>query len=377
MKKIILYFLFCFLSLSSSSQTIEHNNHSRLAIGTYTNGKSKGIYVYDFNSSNGKAVLLDSAITSNPSYLAFSADNKFLYAVNELGATKGSGMVSAFSLQDKHPLLKKINQQPTGGDDPCYISIDKTGRWLVAGNYSGGNFSIFPIDKNNGSIVTSVNTINHQGKSIDTARQTKPHIHCTVFSPDNKYLLVADLGIDKIVSYHFDELTGKVRAAEKNTSVQPGAGPRHLTFHPNGKYIYLTEEMAGNVSVFSYDEGQLSFLQTINALAEPFHGKISAADIHISPDGKFLYSSNRGESNSITIFSIADNGMLTIVDHQSTMGKIPRNFCIDPTGNFLLVANQESDEVVIFKRDTITGKLTDTHNRIFVGSPVCLKWMGL
>lgn len=346
----------------------------RLIIGTYTNGKSKGIYLADFDNKTGKLKLTDSIETSNPSYLAVSDDEKYMYAVNELGATAGSGKITAFSLEAGQPAFKKINEQSTGGDDPCYITIDKTGKWVVAGNYTGGNFSVFHREID-GSIDASVQTINHYGKSIDPARQDKPHVHSTVFSPDNKFLLVADLGADNIISYHFDEATGAVKVAGKPTAIKPGGGPRHIVFHPNGKYVYVTEEMSGNVSMFEYNEGILSKKQTINALPESFKGKISTADIHVSSDGRFIYCSNRGESNTITIFSVGKNGLLIFVDRVSTLGKIPRNFSISPSGEYLLVANQDSDQVVVFKRNSKSGKLTDTGNRINVGNPVCLKWI--
>jgi 6-phosphogluconolactonase len=365
--------LFCLISLCAIAQPKKSLSHQRFITGTYTGGKSTGIYLYDFDLSTGKATLLDSAATANPSFISLSENGKYAYAVNELGAGKGSGSISSFEINNTAAFLKKINEQPTLGDDPCYVAIDRTGKWLVAGNYSGGNFSIMPVAKN-GVISSPSFSITHTGKSINKERQEKPHVHCTLFSPDNKFLLVADLGTDKIVSYRFNEQTGSVNL-HKEFSIKPGAGPRHICFHPNGQFVYITEEMAGNVSCFSYKNGMLTLKQTISALPKDYSGPVSAADIHTSPDGKFLYSSNRGNSNSIALFSIDKSGLLTHIENESCLGLTPRNFSISPDGKFLLVANQNSDDVVIFRRDAITGKLTDTGNRISVGNPVCLKWV--
>lgn len=350
--------------------------HYRLLAGTYTTTTSEGIYVYDFNSSTGECSQLKTAATKNPSYLAVAANNKFVYAVNELGRDKGPGAVTAFAFNSKDASLSQLNSQPSGGDDPCYITVDKTGKWVVAGNYSGGNFSVLPVKKD-GSLGAPVTTINHEGKSVNQQRQDKPHVHCTVFSPDGRYLLVNDLGTDKIMIYTFNAATGAVKPAKQPfVSVKPGAGPRHLVFHPSGRYAYLMEELSGTVAVFAYNNGTLKELQTISSLPADFHGVIGSADIHISPDGKFLYASNRGESNTIAVFSVNTiTGKLTAKDVVSTIGKAPRNFNFDPTGKFLLVANQGSDEIVIFKRNPQTGLLTDTGQRIKVPMPVCIKWI--
>jgi 6-phosphogluconolactonase len=231
--------------------------------------------------------------------------------------------------------------------------------------------------KDNGGLEAAQQVIEHDGYSVDADRQTGPHVHSTVFSNDNNYLFVPDLGIDKVMIYSFNSKSGALVSAKVPFQMtEPGAGPRHFDFHPNGKYAYLIEEMTGSISVYSYSKGNLELQQNISALPGDFNGKIGSADIHVSPDGKFLYASNRGESNDIAIFSInAKNGQLAPAGHQSTMGKTPRNFNFDPSGNFLLVANQNSDEVVIFKRNKYTGLLTDTGKRIPVSMPVCIKWV--
>ena len=214
-------------------------------------------------------------------------------------------------------------------------------------------------------------------QGINKERQSKPHVHCTILSADNRFLFVADLGIDKVMIYAFDAITGKLAPAKiPFAKVMDGSGPRHFTFHPNNKYAYLIEELSGNVVTYQYNNGSLKNIQQISSMPANDTSFAGSADIHVSPDGKFLYASNRGTSNTIAIFKInQQTGKLTLVAHQSTLGQTPRNFNFDPTGNFLLVANQNSDEVVVFKRDKLTGLLTDSGNRIGVGKPVCLKWI--
>lgn len=343
-----------------------------LLVGTYTSGKSEGIYVYRFNSNTGDFVPVSIVKgIKNPSFLAVAPGNKQVYSVNE---GDGQGSVTAFSFSNGN--LNMLNARSSGGSGPCYVAVDKTGKWIATGNYGSGSFAILPI-QSNGSLGEPSTVMVHQGKSVNPQRQEKAHVHATVFSPDNRYLFVPDLGMDKIMAYAFDEKTGKLSSATPAfASSAPGAGPRHLDFHPSGKYAYLMEEMAGTVSVFSYSKGRLTNIQNITSHPAGFKGAIGSADIHVSPDGKFLYASNRGESNTIAVFSINQkNGKIAPIAHQPTLGKTPRNFNFDPSGNFLLVANQNSDNIVIFKRDKKTGKLTPLAKQIEVGNPVCIKWI--
>ena len=372
MKRILLLSLII-LTISVSAQ-----KNSKLIIGTYTNGKSEGIYVYDFNTKTGDNTFVSSIKTSNPSFIAVSPNKKYVYAVNEdADAANNGGAVSAFKFNKKKGLLRFINQQPSGGNHPCYITFDKTGKWVIVANYSGGSLSLLPVNKN-GSVATAKTVINHKGKSINKNRQESAHVHSTVLTPDNKNLLVADLGTDKLMLYNFDDINGTL--TENSTAsikVNSGAGPRHIALDPSGKYVYLTEELSGTIGVFSLGENAtLKLLQTISAVAENYKGSFGGADIHVSPDGKFLYASNRGEANTIAIFSVDTNtGLLTAIAQQSTMGVMPRNFNFDPSGNFLLVANQQSGGIVIFSVNHQTGLLTDTGKRIDVPNPVCIKWV--
>ncbi|HMG68325.1 MAG TPA: lactonase family protein [Chitinophagaceae bacterium] len=370
MKKICLSALFIISCLVIFGQK------NFLLVGTYTGGKSEGIYIYHFDSNTGDFDSASMIKTNNPSFLAVTPNEKFVYAVNEAANKGNGGKVSAFAFNKDDGRLSFINQQFSDGDDPCYVSVDKTGKWIAVANYSSGNLSVFPIHKD-GTLDSATTVIQHTGRGEDKERQEGPHVHCTIFSKDNKYLFATDLGLDKVTVYSFNKRKGKL--TEKTTGsikTDLGAGPRHITFHPNNKYAYLIQELKGIISVYHYSNGKLEWRQNISALPAGYKGAIGSADIHVSPDGNFLYASNRDASNTIAIFRIDQNtGLLTLVGHQPTLGRTPRNFNFDPSGNFLLVANQNNDEIVIFKVDKSTGLLTDSGKRIKVGKPVCIKWI--
>ena len=365
MKKIIL-FAALHTALLTSAQ--EYN----LLVGTYTSGGSEGIYVYQFNKTTGETKAISSVKSSNPSYLAVAPNQKFVYAVN----SDDPGMVTAFQYNKETGTLTKLNEVTSGGANPCYIAINKKGTNLVVGNYSAGNLAVIDV-RENGLMNQPKQIIQHNGNSVNRSRQEKAHVHATVFSPDNNFLFVPDLGMDKLMIYKVAPRSGALLAAEPPfAEVNAGAGPRHFDFHPTRNYAYLIEELMGTVSVFKYDEGKLTLLQNTSCHPMSFQGAIGSADIHVSPDGRFLYCSNRGEANSIAIFRIdQETGMIKIAGFQPTLGLHPRNFSFDPTGNFLLVANRDSDEVVIFKVDKQTGLLEDSKQRVKVSKPVCIKWI--
>jgi 6-phosphogluconolactonase len=371
MKKLILFVSGWLLMQALSAQ------ENYLIVGTYTGGKSEGVYVFTFNSKSGESKEVSHVKTSNPSFVAISPDQKYVYAVHEDAAANGNGgEISAFAFNKTSAELTYINEQPTQGDHPCYVEVDKTGKWVIAGNYSSGSLSVLPV-KPGGGVDEPVTTIQHKGSGINKERQDKPHVHCTVLSKDNKFLFVPDLGMDKVMIYAFDAKTGKLTAAKQPfAKSMDGSGPRHFTFHPNNKYAYLIEELSGTVETFIYNNGTVKNVQRISTMPAGDTSFAGSADIHVSPDGKFLYASNRANANTIAIFKInSQTGKLTFVAHQSTMGQTPRNFNFDPSGNFLLVANQNSDQIVIFKRGKTTGLLSDTGKRIAVGKPVCLRWI--
>ena len=371
MKKILsILFLLCTISVVAQKEQY-------LLVGTYTGGKSEGIYVYKFNTVTGDNSFVSVAKSSNPSFLAISPNQKYVYAVNEnADSTKFTvgGNISAFAFNKATGTLTAINKQPSGGKHPCYVAVDKTGRWVFAGNYTSGSIGLLHANSD-GSLDTLKQVIQHTGSGPNADRQQGPHVHSTNLSADNKYLFVPDLGIDKVMIYTFDNNKGQLKYATAAPST-PGNGPRHMAFSPDNKFVYLMEEMSGTVVCYSVNKGSLKLQQRISALPAGFKGAVGSADIHVAPDGKFLYCSNRGDANTISIFSVNQaNGKLKLIGDQSTMGKTPRNFNFDPTGNFLLVANQNSDEIVIFKVNQLNGRLTDTGKRINVDNPVCLKWI--
>jgi 6-phosphogluconolactonase len=366
-------FSLLFLTLLCSMVNAQNKEYT-LLIGTYTNSdKSNGIHVFRFNAGTGEFnEKAKNTEKSNLSYLAVSKDKKHVYAVSELG--EGNGAVNAFSFDVKSGALTFINSVNAAGDHPCYVSVDNKKKVVLVGTYSGGSLSAIRVNKD-GSLNPEVQTITRTGGSVNKERQEKAHVHAVVLSPDNKFLFVPDLGSDKVAAYKVDATSDKPLTAAGETSVKGGSGPRHFEFHPNGKYAYLIQELDATVTLFDYKGGKLTERQTLPLTAAGFKGNVGASDIHVSPDGKFLYGANRGDANELTIFSIAADGKLTFVGRQSTLGKTPRNFAIDPSGNFLLAANQNSDEVVIFKRDQKTGLLSDTGKRINLGKPVCLKFV--
>lgn len=362
------------LTLTSNAQKEPY-----LLVGTYTSGTSEGIYVFRFNTDSGTFQPVSHVKTSNPSFLAVTPNEKYVYAVNENADSSKymvGGSVAAFSFDKKTGVLAPINTRESGGKHPCYVSVDKSGKWVFAGNYSSGSFAMLKIQPD-GGLDAPKQIVQHEGSGVNSDRQSGPHVHATVVSPDNKYLMVPDLGLDKVMIYGLNTKSGSITPAKPPFQMtEAGAGPRHLDFSPNGKFAYLMEEMSGSISVYAYSKGTLKLIQNISALPVDFTGDVGSADIHVSPDGKFLYASNRGGSNNIAIFSVdAKSGELRAIGHQPTLGNGPRNFNFDPTGNFLLVANQNTDEIVIFKRDKVTGLLNDTGKRIGVSKPVCVKWI--
>jgi 6-phosphogluconolactonase len=344
-------------------------NKFNLLIGTYTKScDSKGIYVYEFDAKTGDFSFKDNTENIiNPSYLTVSRDNKFVYSVSE---NDKKSSVSAFGYDSKSGKLDFINYQNPNGLNPCYIINDENN--VITANYSSGNISVLGL-KSDGSIGEVKQVMQHTGKSINARRQEAPHVHIVYFSPDKKYVLANDLGTDKVYSYQYSPSSStEVLKIKSSIDIKPGSGPRHLIFSKNGKYVYVLQELDGTITSFSYSDGILNKLSETTVVAQDFKGDIGAADIHISPDGKFLYATNRGNANDISVFKIMKNGNLAFVQRTSTLGKGPRNFTIDPTGNFLLVGHQYTNDIVIFKRDKKTGSINATGKRIALCSPVCL-----
>lgn len=350
-------------------------------VGTYTSKtNSKGIYAYRFDAEKGQLTPIGvAAETADPSFLVVHPNGKYLYSVNEVGNFNGgtTGGVSAFAIDPKTATLKLLNQVSSRGAGPCHISLDASAAFALVANYDSGNIASFPIQAD-GSLGTAIGFVQHSGSGPDKSRQEGPHAHWIGTSPDNRFALVADLGLDEVVIYGFDPTQGTFTPSLSGIAkVAPGAGPRHVAFHPTGKFVYVLSEMASSVTTFSYQPktGTLKTLQTISALPKDYSGRKEAAEIAVHPSGKFLYSSNRGH-DSIAIFAIDEKkGTLRSLGQVLTGGKTPRHFAIDPTGSFLLAENQESNNIVIFHIDTAGGSLTPTGQTIEVPSPVCITFV--
>lgn len=353
---------------------------SLVYVGTYTRGRSEGIYVGRLNPETGRLVLTGKSTgVSNPSYLALGPGGRFLYAVCEVMEYEGrrSGAVRAYAIDRVSGDLTLLNEQPTLGPGPCYVSIERTGRLALVANYAGGSIAALPIEAD-GRLGPASDFHQHQGKSVDPRRQETAHAHCIVPDPANQRVLVADLGLDRIMVYRLDLAEGKLRPNEKPwAQVKPGAGPRHIALHPNGRYAYLINELDSTLTAFAYDaaRGTLSELGTVATLPEGYEGTSHCADVHVSATGRFVYGSNRGH-DSIAVFAVDEaTGRLSLVEHVSTQGKTPRNFAIDPSGHFLLAANQNSDSIVTFRIDPETGRLTPSGEVADVPNPVCIKFL--
>ena len=350
-----------------------------LYIGTYTNAKSKGIYRSKFDLNTGEINNISLiAEAANPSFLALHPNKPFLYAVNELTEFEGAatGAVSAFRLDGPSNRATLLNQQTTHGGAPCYISLDPTGKWALIANYVDGYVAVFPIEED-GRLGEAASVVQHEGKSVNERRQEGPHAHCFLLDPAGRFAFSADLGIDKIMIYALDSETGILTPNEMPfAAVEPGAGPRHFTFHPNGRHAFVINELDSTITAFGYDadRGELMPLSTISTLPADYSETSYCADIHVHPNGRFVYGSNRGH-NSIAIASFDESsGQLSLLGTESTQGDWPRNFTLNPTGAFLLVANQRSDDIVVFRVDPDTGLLAYTGHTAQTPTPVCLKF---
>jgi 6-phosphogluconolactonase len=375
MKKLLLIAVLFFPTLLFAQKKDAVPTTFDLLIGTYTKGTSKGIYVYRFYAESGRLAFLNEVDdVSNPSYLCASADNKFVYAVNEDGKNGG---VSAFTFNAYQGKLTPINKQSSGGADPCFISEDKDQKNVFVANYSSGSLAVLPVNKD-GSLSPVSQLIKDDGHGVNKDRQEGPHVHIAMLSPDEKYLLYSDLGTDKlnVMRYHASHPQPLTPANPAYFTVPDGEGPRHIVFSNDKKHVYLVTEMGSNVHVFDYDNGKLKDVQSVTLLRDGFKGQTAGAAIHISPDGRFLYASNRLETNEISVYAIdPDNGHLIFVQRVSSFGKNPRDFAIEPNGNFLVVANQDSDSIFVYRIDKSSGKIARTMITVQIGNPVCLKFV--
>jgi 6-phosphogluconolactonase len=344
-----------------------------MLVGTYTGSGSTGIYVYRFDPIKGLLAAVDSIKSTNPSFLAISPDKKKVYAVNE----EGTGGVSSFAFDGSTGRLSFLNRQSSKGAHPCYITVDATGKWVITGNYSSGNVAVLPVLED-GSLGEAVSVVQHKGSSTNTSRQQSPHVHATVLSPDNRFLYVPDLGIDRVMIYAFNDRTGKLEPASDTAAVLPaGSGPRHFTFHPNNRWAYVINELSGAVTSYLYKDGALRTQQSISGLPSDYSRSFTAADLQVSPDGKQLYVSYRDSANLLAIFRIHPvTGRLTLEGHQPVLGKTPRSFRLHSSGRFLAVANQNSGNIVLFRRRK-GGMLREQPPQVYLSRPVCIRWVSV
>lgn len=356
----------------------------RVYFGTYTRaGKSEGIYRAELDLATGRLSSPTLAVaTVNPSFLAIHPSRKFLYAVGEMGAGgKPEGAVSAFAIDPSTGDLKLLNQQSSGGAGPCHIVVDAAGRNALVANYSGGNCGVLPIGPD-GRLAPMSSLQQHSGPVADPKRQGGPHAHSINLDPANRFAFVADLGLDKVMIYRFDGASGKLEPNDPAfAATAPRSGPRHFAFHPSGKFAYVINEIDCTITAFRYDaaKGALAEVQTISTLpeGEQVQPRYSTAEVQVHPSGQFVYGSNRGQ-NSIAVFRVdQDSGKLTVVGHQGEGVKVPRNFGLEPTGRYCLVANQDANTVIVFAINPATGALDKAISTVEIGSPVCVKFMPL
>ncbi len=347
-------------------------------IGTYSSGDEDGIHVYRLDMATG-ALAHQSSIggIDNPSFLDIAPNRRFLYAIGETSAVgdRPGGAVAAFAIDQQSGALTHINTESTVGPGPCHISIDRAGQYALAANYGGGSVAILPI-REDGSLGAATDFVQHEGSSVNPSRQEGPHAHSIMVAPNNKHAFAPDLGIDKVLIYAIDHANGKL-VAQTPAEIAPGSGPRHLAFHPNGQQAYVINEMSNTITAFDYDAdaGKLTTIQTISTLPDGYTEVSHTADIHVHPNGRFLYGSNRGH-DSIAVYAIdQDTGQLALVEIVPTGGANPRNFGLDPTGTYLVVGNHSTNDIFTFRIDPDTGKLTPTGHKAEVVSPVCHKFI--
>lgn len=363
-----------------SASTVQHRQSYFVYVGTYTGADSRGIYGYRFDEGTGRLAPLGvAAEVVNPSFAVTDPAHRHLYAVTEMSqrgpdAYKTDGYISSFSIDPKTGSLTFLNKVSSGGGGPCHLVVDRAGKILFVANYGSGNVASFAIEAD-GRIGEMTGKDQHSGSSVNPRRQQGPHAHAVVLSPDNRFLFVPDLGLDRILIYRIDE--AKQTFTVNNppyVSVNPGFGPRHFVFGAGAKFAYAVCEMGSSVVTFSYDRenGKLTPVQTVSTLPADFSGEDNSAEIEVGPSGRFLYASNRG-NDSITVFQVdRKTGLLNKIQIVPTQGKIPRNFVIDPTGGYLLVANQNSNDIVVFAIDAGSGQLTSTGQAADVPSPVSM-----
>ena len=349
-------------------------------IGTYTRGKSEGIYCFRLDPETGALSLVGTTGgVQNPSFVTLHPSGQFLYSVSEVGQANGrpGGAVAALAVDRGSGALTLLNQQSSGGTGPCHVNVDRTGKYVLVANYASGSTAMLPIQAD-GSLGEASDFHQHAGSSADPRRQAGPHAHSANLAPDNRFAFICDLGLDQVLSYRLDLAAGAFPPNDPPyATLHPGAGPRHMVFHPSGRYAYVINELDSTLTAFGYDaaRGALTEIQTITTVPEGFDGTNYPADVHVSQDGRFLYGSNRGHDSIVTFAVEASNGKLSQVGHTSTQGEYPRNFNIDPSGRWMYAANQNTDNIVAYRIDPASGMPEPTGDQLEVPIPVCIRFL--
>lgn len=366
-------------SATFAAEGVRSTAKTTVFVGTYTGSGSRGIYRFDFDPDSGEVSEAKlAAETTSPSFLAIHPTRRFLYAVGEVDTFKGKkgGVVAAFAVDGQSGDLKALNSQSSAGAGPCHLVVDKTGKNVLVANYGGGSAAVLPIGPD-GYLKEHSSFIQHDGSSVNPSRQSEPHAHSVNLDAANRFAIVADLGLDRMLVYKFDPAAGTIAPNDPpSAALPPGAGPRHFAFHPDGKHAYTINELNSTMTTWSYDAGQgvLTALQNISTLPAGFNGTNHPADVHVHPSGKFVYGSNRGHDSIVTYSVDHASGRLTLVGHQGKGIKNPRNFGVHPAGKFMLVANQDNDSVLVFRVDPASGGLAPTGGAVKVSRPVCVQF---
>lgn len=362
-----LSFLQC--TTNEKHSNVESGPTLALLVGTYTGNGSDGIYRVSFNANSGRIGNKELvATTSNPSYLTISKDRTMVFAVNE----NEEGSVSSFAWNANKTQLELVSKQPSEGSAPCYTEINSNRSLIAAANYSTGNIALFKVSKE-GALLPAPSVKQHTGNGPFLPNQDGPHAHCVRFSEDSKFLYAVDLGNDKILSYPI--INGELGDEQVALALDPGDGPRHLIFHPTKSIAFIVNELSSTVVSASVNTqtGEFIRISKLSALPNDFKGESYCADIHISGDGRFLYASNRGH-NSLAIFKVSHDGELERIGIESVHGNWPRNFTLSPNEQFVLVANQKSNDITVFNRNVDSGLLKYTGHTLEIDRPVCLKF---
>lgn len=362
-------------AISGASAYSEKSADYFAYVGTYTTGTSRGIYCYRFEANTGKLVSSGlAAATPNPTFLAVHPSQRYLYAVDRGGKV---GTILSFSVDRTTGKLTPLNSAPSHGDGPTYLTVDKSGKFLLVANYESGSVASLRIGAD-GRLGEAVSVIQHKGSSVNQQRQQGPHAHYIHLSPDERFAIVADLGLDQVLVYRFDSMRGTLAPNDPPyVQVDAGAGPRHFAFHPNNRFGYVVTEMGSTANAYSWDSnrGVLAKVQSVSTLPRSFSGENTGAEIEVHPNGKALYVSNRGDDSIVTFNIDSHTGRLTTAGHVPAGGKTPRFFALDPTGKFLFAANQNGNNIVLFRIDQETGQLVPSGVQVSLAAPVCVAFV--